>query len=160
MAPAPVCRIPAGRRRDIGRVAAGVTRVAVGGAGRQTPPGGPGVRPAQVASPVSPRFIERRVTMRRVVSRRHRTETLNKGDGAMAGKRAAGAPRTKKRVSEDTADSNDAPCCEVDRAPSFNETTTRALEDARAGRNLTEYADADELFEKMGIKAGKAKRKA
>jgi hypothetical protein len=78
----------------------------------------------------------------------------------MAGKRAAGAPRTKKRASEETGNSSGTPCCEAERAPSFNETTIRALEDARAGRNLTEYADEDELFEKMGIKLGKAKTKA
>jgi hypothetical protein len=78
----------------------------------------------------------------------------------MARKRAAGSPRAKKRTSEATADTNGAPCCEAGRAPSFNETTIRALEDARADRNLTEYADEDELFEKMGIKVGKAKTKA
>jgi hypothetical protein len=78
----------------------------------------------------------------------------------MAGKRVAGGPARKKPASEKTADSNALPCCEPDREPSFNETTIRAIEDARAGIGVTEYADADELFEKMGIKVGKAKTKA
>jgi hypothetical protein len=78
----------------------------------------------------------------------------------MSGKRVAGGPATKKPVSETTADSNDLPCCEADRTPSLNETTIRALEDARAGIGVTEYADEVELFEKMGIKVGKAKAKA
>ncbi len=51
-------------------------------------------------------------------------------------------------------------CCEADRTPSFNETTVKAMEDVRDGKNLTRYAHADELFEKMGIKVGKAKAKA
>lgn len=78
----------------------------------------------------------------------------------MSGKPAAGRPATKKPASEKSADSNDLPCCKADRTPSFNETTIRALEDARAGIGVTEYADEVELFEKMGIKVGKAKTKA
>jgi hypothetical protein len=78
----------------------------------------------------------------------------------MAGKRVAGGPATKKPVAEKMVDSNSLPCCEPDKARSFNETTIRALEDAQAGRNLTQFADEDELFEKMGIKVGKAKPKA
>ena len=78
----------------------------------------------------------------------------------MAGKRAAGAPRDKKPVSEGTADSNGAPCCQAGRSPAFNETTIRALEDARADRDLAEYADEDELFKKLGIEVGKAKTQA
>jgi antitoxin component of RelBE/YafQ-DinJ toxin-antitoxin module len=50
------------------------------------------------------------------------------------------------------------PCCEPDRTPSFNETTIRALEDARAGIGVTEYADAADLFKKMGIEVGKEKK--
>jgi DNA-damage-inducible protein J len=35
-----------------------------------------------------------------------------------------------------------------------NATTRKALRDAEAGRNLTRYADADDLFKKLGIKRG------
>jgi hypothetical protein len=77
----------------------------------------------------------------------------------MAGKLAAGKRAGKKPVSKKTADPEAPTCCEADWTPSFNETTVKAMEDVRAGRNLTRYADADELFEKMGIKVGKAKAK-
>jgi hypothetical protein len=76
----------------------------------------------------------------------------------MAGKPMAGGPATRKPASEKPDDSSALPCCEPDRTPSFNETTIRALEDARAGIGVTEYADAAELFEKMGIKVGKEKK--
>ena len=78
----------------------------------------------------------------------------------MAGKMVAGGPAAKKPVSEKSANSDALPCCEPQRNPSFNATTIRALEDARAGIGVTEYADEVELFEKMGIKSGKAKTKA
>jgi hypothetical protein len=77
----------------------------------------------------------------------------------MAGKLTAGGRASKKRVPKKTADPEAPTCCEADRTPSFNETTIRAMEDVRAGKNLTRYADADELFENMGIKVGKAKAK-
>jgi DNA-damage-inducible protein J len=35
-----------------------------------------------------------------------------------------------------------------------NATTRKALRDAEAGRNLTRYADADDLFRKLGVKSG------
>jgi DNA-damage-inducible protein J len=38
-----------------------------------------------------------------------------------------------------------------------NATTRKALRDADAGRNLTRYADADDLFRKLGVKRGKSK---
>jgi DNA-damage-inducible protein J len=37
-----------------------------------------------------------------------------------------------------------------------NTTTREALRDAEAGRNLTRYADADDLFRKLGVKSGKS----
>ena len=37
-----------------------------------------------------------------------------------------------------------------------NATTRRALRDAEAGKNLTRYADADELFRKLGVKGGQS----
>ncbi|MGO9464451.1 MAG: hypothetical protein ACLQIB_28045 [Isosphaeraceae bacterium] len=78
----------------------------------------------------------------------------------MAGKPAAGGPVRKKPASKRATDPKPPTCCEADRTPSFNETTVKAMEDVRDGKNLTRYADADELFEKMGIKVGKAKAKA
>jgi len=37
-----------------------------------------------------------------------------------------------------------------------NATTRKALRDAEAGNNLTEYADADDLFNKLGVKRGQS----
>jgi DNA-damage-inducible protein J len=37
-----------------------------------------------------------------------------------------------------------------------NATTRKALRDAEDGRNLTEYADADELFTNLGVKRGQS----
>ncbi len=37
-----------------------------------------------------------------------------------------------------------------------NATTRQALLDAEAGRNLTRYADADDLFTKLGVKRGQS----
>jgi DNA-damage-inducible protein J len=37
-----------------------------------------------------------------------------------------------------------------------NATTCQALRDAEAGRNLTRYADADDLFRKLGVKSGQS----
>jgi len=78
----------------------------------------------------------------------------------MADKPAAGGTVRKKPASKRATDPKTPTCCEADRTPSFNETTVKAIEDVRADRNLTRYADGDELFEKMGIKVGKAKAKA
>src|SRR5262245_10435450 len=80
------------------------------------------------------------------------------GGQAMAGEPVAGGPATRKPVPEKPDDSNALPCCEPDRTPSFNETTIRALEEAKVGIGVTDYADAAELFEKTGIKVGKEKK--
>lgn len=37
-----------------------------------------------------------------------------------------------------------------------NAATRKALRDAEAGRNLTDYADADDLFEKLALKRGQS----
>lgn len=74
----------------------------------------------------------------------------------MASKGVAGKSPGRKPKSKNPADL-ETPCCEIDRTPSFNETTIKAIEDTRAGRNLTEFADEDELFQKLGIKVGKEK---
>ena len=78
----------------------------------------------------------------------------------MASKPAAGGRVRKKPAAKSATDPKTPTCCEADRTPSFNETTVKAMEDIRDGKNLTRYADGDELFEKMGIKVGKAKAKA
>ncbi len=78
----------------------------------------------------------------------------------MAGKPAAGGPVRKKAASKRATDPETPTCCEADRTPTFNETTVKAMEDVRDGKNLTRYADGDELFAKMGIRVGKAKAKA
>jgi hypothetical protein len=43
--------------------------------------------------------------------------------------------------------------------PRFNATTIQAMQDAKAGKNLTRYRDEDDLFQKLGIKLGQAKAK-
>ncbi len=78
----------------------------------------------------------------------------------MAGKLVARGPAGKKPAIEKPADSDALPCCEPDKIRLFNETTVRAIEYASAGIVVTEYADEVELFEKMGIKIGKGKKKA
>ncbi len=35
-----------------------------------------------------------------------------------------------------------------------NATTRKALRDAEAGKDLTRYADADDMFRKLGVKSG------
>jgi hypothetical protein len=42
----------------------------------------------------------------------------------------------------------------------FNAITIQAMQDAKAGKNLTRYRDEDDLFQKLGIKLGKAQTKA
>ena len=37
-----------------------------------------------------------------------------------------------------------------------NATTRKALKEAEAGENLTRYADADEMFRKLGVKSGQS----
>jgi len=37
-----------------------------------------------------------------------------------------------------------------------NATTRKALKDAEAGKNLTRYADADDMFRKLGVKRGQS----
>jgi len=37
-----------------------------------------------------------------------------------------------------------------------NATTRKALRDAEAGKNLTRYDDADDLFRKLGVKSGQS----
>ncbi len=37
-----------------------------------------------------------------------------------------------------------------------NATTRKALRDAEAGENLTRYADAEDLFRKLGVKSGQS----
>jgi len=52
------------------------------------------------------------------------------------------------------------PCCDGSTTPDFNATTIRALEDARADRNLKRFADVDELFTRLGIEVGQEKGQA
>src|SRR3954454_14530221 len=37
-----------------------------------------------------------------------------------------------------------------------NATTRKALREAEAGKNLTRYADADDMFRKLGVKSGQS----
>ena len=66
----------------------------------------------------------------------------------MASKPAAGGRVRKKPAPKRATDPKTPTCCEADRTPSFIETTVKAMEDVRDGKNLTRYADGDELFEK------------
>jgi hypothetical protein len=64
-----------------------------------------------------------------------------------------GAPPEGSAAAEAEAGSPDeaAPCT---RSHVPNARTRKALRDADAGKNLTSYADADDLFRKLGIKLG------
>ena len=85
-------------------------------------------------------------------------------------KKSEGRKPTPKRVSpnqatpeetvsngpaQDTAPLEAAAPCTRSHVP--NARTRKALRDADAGKNLTEYADADDLFRKLGIQLGQEK---
>ncbi len=55
-------------------------------------------------------------------------------------------------LAQDAATSEEAAPCTRSHVP--NARTRKALGDADAGKNLTSYADADDLFRKLGIKLG------
>ena len=55
-------------------------------------------------------------------------------------------------LAQDIAPSEEAAPCTRSHVP--NARTRKALRDADAGKNLTSYADADDLFRKLGIKLG------
>jgi hypothetical protein len=75
----------------------------------------------------------------------------------MASELTSKKPAVENPVPEQSDKSKAPACCEAGATPSFNETTIKALEDARDDRDLTRYADEDDLFQKMGIKVGKTK---
>jgi hypothetical protein len=89
-------------------------------------------------------------------------------NGPAASAEAKPATRAKKRLPADTIralneheagevdnDADEAASCARSHIP--NERTRKALRDADAGKNLTRYADADDLFGKLGIKLGQEK---
>jgi hypothetical protein len=89
-------------------------------------------------------------------------------NGPVASAEAAPAPEAKKRLPAATiraskeleagqvnSDADEAAPCTRSHVPSAR--TRKALRDADAGKNLTPYVDADDLFRKLGIKVGKEK---
>ncbi len=78
----------------------------------------------------------------------------------MAAKPSFRKPQAKKsaKIPVENAVPSDAPDGpKGSTARSFNAITIKALRDAEAGKNLTNYVDEDDLFGKLGIKIGKAK---
>jgi hypothetical protein len=82
--------------------------------------------------------------------------------------KAKPAPKAKKRLPAATVralkeleaggvnrDADEAAPCTRSHIP--NARTCKALRDADAGKNLTRYVDADDLFRKLGIKLGQEK---
>jgi hypothetical protein len=61
------------------------------------------------------------------------------------------APPDASAASEALSTDEAAPCT---RSHTPNARTRKALRDADAGKNLTRYADEDDLFRKLGIKLG------
>jgi hypothetical protein len=84
------------------------------------------------------------------------------GDEAPAPKevRAQKAPPKGAVSNGPTAPTEAQPGRKASRTPRFNATTIKAMQDAKAGKNLTRYIDEDDLFQKLGIKLGKAQTKA
>ena len=95
---------------------------------------------------------------------------LEEGRSERAGgfPKATPARRAKKRLPAATArplkelkagevdhDAGEAAPCTRSHIP--NARTRKALRDADAGKNLTHYVDADDLFRKLGIKLGQEK---
>ena len=89
-------------------------------------------------------------------------------NGPAASAKATPAPRAKKRLPAATIralkeleagklnhDADEAAPCTRSHIP--NARTRKALRDADAGKNLTRYVDADDLFRKLGIKLGQEK---
>jgi hypothetical protein len=89
-------------------------------------------------------------------------------NGPAASAKAKPAPRAKKRLSaasvrarkeleagEVDHDADEAAPCTRSHIP--NARTRKALRDADAGKNLTRYVDADDLFRELGIKLGQEK---
>ena len=89
-------------------------------------------------------------------------------NGPAAPAKAKPAPRAKKRLPAATIralkerdagevnhDADEAAPCSRSHIP--NARTRKALRDADAGKNLTRYVDADDLFKKLGIKLGEEK---
>ena len=66
-----------------------------------------------------------------------------------------GPTATGEALAQDTALPEEAAPCTRSHVP--NARTRKALRDADAGKNLTEYADADDLFRKLGITLGQDK---
>jgi hypothetical protein len=64
------------------------------------------------------------------------------------------APPEASAASEACSPDEVAPCT---RSHTPNARTRKALRDADAGKNLTRYVDADDLFRKLGIKLGQEK---
>jgi len=86
-------------------------------------------------------------------------------NGPAASAEARPATKAKKRLPAATVealkeleageanhDADEASPCTRSHIP--NERTRKALRDADAGKNLTRYVDADDLFRKLGIKLG------
>ena len=75
-------------------------------------------------------------------------ETVSNGPTAVA----KAATAVGEALALDTAPPEEAAPCTKSHVP--NARTRKALRDADAGKNLTSYADADDLFRKLGIKLG------
>jgi hypothetical protein len=75
-------------------------------------------------------------------------ETVSNGPTAVA----KAATAVGEALALDTAPPEEAAPCTRSHVP--NARTRKALRDADAGKNLTSYADADDLFRKLGIKLG------
>lgn len=89
-------------------------------------------------------------------------------NGPAASAKAKTAPKAKKRLpaatvralkeleaGETNHGADEAAPCTRSHIP--NARTRKALRDADAGKNLTTYVDADDLFRKLGIKPGQEK---
>jgi hypothetical protein len=89
-------------------------------------------------------------------------------NGPAASAKATPAPRAKKSLPAATIRAlkeleagklnhvaDEAAPCTRSHIP--NARTRKALRDADAGKNLTRYVDADDMFRKLGIKLGKEK---
>jgi hypothetical protein len=67
----------------------------------------------------------------------------------MVNKLATGESEGKKPVPEKSANPKAPASSKADKTQSFNQTTIEALQDARDDKNLTRYADEDDLFKKL-----------
>ena len=78
----------------------------------------------------------------------------------MAGKLRSSGRSTRKPVPKKPAEPEAPTCCEADWTPSFNETTLKAMEDVRTGKNLIALRRRRRAFREDGDQGWQGERES